>query len=102
MLDRLAMVPLSSSSSMAGLSTSSKSNAVCKTSQRGGSIRCELNQRVMRRTGTQKVSSQPLLSVSVLHRSDALPCKLQTLRSYLQIAMNQDRRCHGNIETYLG
>ncbi|CAL5223981.1 g6593 [Coccomyxa viridis] len=29
-------------------------NAVCKTLQRGSSIRCELNQRVLRRSGTQK------------------------------------------------
>ena len=66
MLDRLAMIPLSSSPSMAGLSSPSKMNAICKTSQRGSSIRCELNQRVLRRTGTQKVSSQSLLSKSVL------------------------------------
>ena len=66
MLVRLAMGPLSSSPSMAGLSSPSRMNAVCKTLQRGSSIRCELNQRVLRRSGTQKVSSQSLLSKSVL------------------------------------
>ena len=52
------MYPLSSSPNMARPLGSSRMETVCKRSQRCCSIRCDLNQRGLKKTGTRKVSCQ--------------------------------------------